>query len=106
LRRELLARLLPKLKLRDRCSLSERNLIVRGELNTYHIHLGSGNIMMEPGSRYLCIVPDRLKTDRDKVLLPFEGDSLLSVILSKAFLLADDRAITDPSIISQIKRSN
>jgi hypothetical protein len=106
LRRELLARLLPKLKLRDCCSLSERNLIVSGELNTYHIHLGSGNIMMEPGSRYLCIVPDRLKTDRDKVLLPFEGDPLLSIILSKAFLLADDRAITDPSIISQIKRSN
>jgi Domain of unknown function (DUF4132) len=106
LRRELLARLLPKLKLRDCCSLSERNLIVRGELNTYHIHLGSGNIMMEPGSRYLCIVPDRLKTDRDKVLLPFEGDPLLSIILSKAFLLADDRSITDPSIVSQIKRSN
>jgi Domain of unknown function (DUF4132) len=103
LRRELLARLLPKLKLRDCCSLSERNLIVRGELNTYHIHLGSGNIMMEPGSRYLCIVPDRLKTDRDKVLLPFEGDPLLSIILSKAFLLANDRAITDPSIISQIQ---
>jgi hypothetical protein len=106
LRRELLARLLPKLKIRDCCSLSDRNLIVSGELNTYHIHLGSGNIMMEPGSRYLCIVPDRLKTDRDKVLLPFEGDPLLSIILSKAFLLADDRAITDPSIISQIKRSN
>jgi hypothetical protein len=103
LRRELLARLLPKLKLRDCCSLSDRNLIVRGELNTYHIHLGSGNIMMEPGSRYLCIVPDRLKTDRDKVLLPFEGDPLLSIILSKAFLLANDRAITDPSIISQIQ---
>jgi Domain of unknown function (DUF4132) len=104
LRRELLARLLPKLKIRDCCSLSERNLIVSGKFNTYHIHLGSGNIMMEPGSRYLCIVPDRLKTDRDKVLLPFEGDPLLSIILSKAFLLADDRAITDPSIISQIKR--
>jgi Domain of unknown function (DUF4132) len=105
LRRELLARLLPKLKIRDCCSLSDRNLIVRGELNTYHIHLGSGNIMMEPGSRYLCIVPDRLKTDRDKVLLPFEGDPMLAIILSKAFLLADDRAITDPSIVSQIKIS-
>jgi hypothetical protein len=109
LRRELLARLIPKLKIRDCCSFAERYLIVRGELNTYHIHLGSGNILMEPGSRYLCIVPDRLKAASDKLILPFEGDSLLSVILSKAFLLADDRAITDPSIISQIKptpRSN
>jgi hypothetical protein len=105
LRRELLARLIPKLKIRDRCSFADRYLIVSGELNTYHIHLGSGNILMEPGSRYLCIVPDRLKTASDKLILPFEGDSLLSVILSKAFLLADDRAITDPSIISQIKGS-
>jgi hypothetical protein len=61
--------------------------------------------MIEPDSRYLCIEPDRLKTDHDRVLLPFEGDPLLSIILSKAFLLADDRAITDPSIISQIQRS-
>jgi Domain of unknown function (DUF4132) len=105
LRRELLARLIPKLKIRDCCSFADRYLIVSGELNTYHIHLGSGNILMEPGSRYLCIVPDRLKTASDKLILPFEGDSLLSVILSKAFLLADDRAITDPSIISQIKGS-
>jgi hypothetical protein len=105
LRRELLARLIPKLKIRDCCSFADRYLIVRGELNTYHIHLGSGNILMEPGSRYLCIVPDRLKTASDKLILPFEGDSLLSVILSKAFLLADDRAITDPSIVSQIKHT-
>jgi Domain of unknown function (DUF4132) len=105
LRRELLARLIPKLKIRDRCSFADRYLIVRGELNTYHIHLGSGNILMEPGSRYLCIVPDRLKATSDKLILPFEGDSLLSVILSKAFLLADDRTITDPSITSQIKGS-
>lgn len=104
LRRELLTRLISKLKIRDCCSFADRFLIVQGELNTYHIHLGSGNILMEPGSRYLCIVPDRLKTDRDKVLLPFEGDPLLSIILSKAFLLADDRAITDPSIVSQIQR--
>ncbi len=105
LRRELLARLIPKLKIRDCCSFADRYLIVQGELNTYHIHLGSGNILMEPGSQYLCIVPDRLKATSDKLILPFEGDSLLSVILSKAFLLADDRAITDPSIISQIKHT-
>jgi Domain of unknown function (DUF4132) len=103
LRRELLSRLIPKLKIRERCSIADRSLIVRGELHTYHIHLGSGNIMMEPGSRYLCIVPARLKTASDKLILPFEGDPLLSIILSKAFLLADDRSITDPSIVSQIK---
>ena len=34
-------------------------LIVRGELRTYRIHLGSGNILMDPNSQYLCIVPGR-----------------------------------------------
>ena len=34
--------------------------------------------------------------------LPFEGDGMLAIILSKAFLLADDRAITDPGIVRQI----
>ena len=33
---------------------------------------------------------------------PFEGDDVLSVILSKALLLADDRSITDRTITRQI----
>jgi hypothetical protein len=37
------------------------------------------------------------------VFLPFEGDSTLSVIISKAFLLAEDKKITDPSIMRQIR---
>lgn len=37
--------------------------------------------------------------------LPFENDSMLSIILSKAFLLASDRTINDPLIISQIQRN-
>ena len=35
-------------------------------------------------------------------LLPFEGDRTLSVIVSKAFLLAADTRITDPTITRQI----
>ena len=104
-RREILERVLPKLKIASRCSLKERFLVVRGQLRTYKIHLGSGNILMEPNDQYLCIVPER-KPDRTKemenVFLPFEGDSLLSVILSKAFLLADDSKIKDQSILRQI----
>jgi hypothetical protein len=51
-------------------------------------------------------VPDQSSAARkdDTVLLPFEGDRTLSVILSKAFLLADDAKIKDASIVSQIKR--
>jgi len=47
---------LQKLTIRDRCRITDRYLVVRGESNEYRIHLGSGNVLMEPGSRYLCIV--------------------------------------------------
>lgn len=70
-------------------------------MRTYRIHLGSGNILMAPNDQYLCIVTARGKA-ADQVFLPFEGDAMLSVILSKAFLLADDRKITDPTILNQI----
>ena len=104
-RRDALATLLPRLtKLRDRAGLDDKFLIVRGTIRTYKIHLGSGNILMEPNDQYLCIVPDRGAARIDGVFLPFEGDAMLSIILSKAMLLADDRAIGDPTIVSQIGR--
>ncbi len=102
-RRELLQRLVPKLKIADRCSFAEKFLVVRGDLRTYKIHLGSGNILMSPNDRYLCIVPGAGKAEDGKVFLPFEGDRTLSVILSKAFLLAADAKITDPSITAQLR---
>jgi hypothetical protein len=59
---------------------------------------------MKPNDQYLCIVPDsRAKAERSAIYLPFEGDSTLSIILSKAFLLAEDRKITDPTIVRQIQ---
>jgi Domain of unknown function (DUF4132) len=102
-RRELLERLLPKLKIASRSELADRFLKVRGQLRTYKIHLGSGNILMEPNDQYLCIVPDLSASTRSQVWLPFEGDNMLGVILSKAFLLAEDSRILDPTILSQIK---
>lgn len=104
-RKEVLERLLPKLKVASRCELNDRWLIVRGDLRTYKIHLGSGNIMMEPDNQYLCIVAKQSATEpSSKVFLPFEGDNMMAVILSKAFMLADDKKITDPTILSQLKR--
>ena len=61
-RRDALIRLLPRLKIADRVELSDRFLRVRGDRRTYKIHLGSGNILMEPNDAYLCIVP---ANDRD-----------------------------------------
>ncbi|HRX84993.1 MAG TPA: DUF4132 domain-containing protein [Phycisphaerae bacterium] len=103
-RRDVLTRLLPRLKIADVCTLTDRFVVVRGRLRTYKIHLGSGNILMKPNDQYLCIVPERAATDPERVYLPFEGDSTLAIILSKAFLLAADDEIKDPTIIAQIKR--
>ncbi len=101
-RRAALERIIPRLKIADRCTLSDRFLIVRGEIRTYRIHLGSSNVLMEPNDQYLCIVPKQGAKPDSTLFLPFEGDSRLSVILSKALLLADDTLITDPTILSQI----
>jgi hypothetical protein len=102
-RQDVLARLLPRLKIANRASLEGRFLVVRGDLRTYKIHLGSGNILMAPNDQYLCIVPGARRGNQD-MFLPFEGDTLLSIILSKAFLLADDTKIKDPTIVAQINR--
>lgn len=104
-RREVLRGLIPKLKIADRCRFEDRFLVVRGDLRTYKIHFGSANILMEPNDEYLCIVPDQRARKTDKVFLPFDGDERLSVILSKALLLADDKKICDPSIVRQIVRT-
>ncbi|WP_159038091.1 DUF4132 domain-containing protein [Streptomyces sp. WM6386] len=99
-RRDALQRILPRLKIADRCTLDGRFLVVRGDLRTYRIHLGSANILMEPDHSYLCIVPARGKAG-GRVFLPFEDDRL-TLILSKAFLLAADTEISDASIRAQI----
>ena len=100
-RHDVLAGLVPMLAIADRCELTARVLKVRGDLRTYKIHLGSGNILMDPDDQYLCIVAAR-DARVGKLFLPFDDDPLLSLILSKAFLLAADARITDPSIIRQI----
>ncbi|MFI6000848.1 DUF4132 domain-containing protein [Streptomyces sp. NPDC051366] len=104
-RRLLLERLVPRLAIADRCRIEGRFLHVRGELRTYRIHLGSGNILMDPGDQYLCIVPaGRAAPGTEAGYLPFEGDRTLALILSKAMMLADDTGITDQTITRQILR--
>jgi hypothetical protein len=106
-RAEALATLLPQLAIAGQCELEDRFLVVHGKLRSYRIHLGSANIQMEPNNQYLCIVPGRSRSERPKpaeaLVLPFEGDNVLSIILSKAFLLAADDKIIDPTILGQIK---
>jgi hypothetical protein len=105
-RREILETLLPRLKIAGQCTLKEKFLVVRGALRTYKIHLGSANILMEPNDQYLCVVPARTQNSHESLYLPFEGEHTLAVILSKAFFLADDARIKDPTITLQITRSS
>ncbi len=104
-RRQVLERLLPMLKIGKQCALEDRFLVVTGRFREYRIHLGSGNVLMSPNGQYLCIVADRSAGQSARapgLRLPFEGDAMLSLILSKAILLANDHQITDSSIQSQI----
>ncbi|MFC5825257.1 DUF4132 domain-containing protein [Nonomuraea insulae] len=100
-RRDALSRLIGRTTIADRCTMTDRFLVVRGDLRTYKIHMGSANILMEPNDAYLCIVSAR--TPQAGLFLPFEQDGRLALILSKAFLLANDTAITDPSITRQLR---
>ncbi|MDR7279152.1 DUF7737 domain-containing protein [Catenuloplanes atrovinosus] len=63
------------------------------------IHHSSGNILIAPEDRCLCIIPESAEPD---LLLPFEGDSRLSEIISKALLLAADEKIKYPVILRQL----
>lgn len=106
-RKDTLDMIISKLAIASQCRFEGKYLQVEGKLRSYKIHLGSGNILMSPNDQYLCIVSDHKKALHalDQMYLPFEGDQMLSLILSKALLLAADDQITDRSIVQQIRHS-
>jgi len=102
-RRAMLEAVVPKLAIAGRCSFDDRALIVRGNLHSYRIHIGSAAVTVMPLMQHLCIVPASAERWEDgRIYLPFAGDRTLSVILSKAVLLAADDKITDPVILRQL----
>ncbi|MBL7826180.1 MAG: DUF4132 domain-containing protein [Saprospiraceae bacterium] len=101
-RMDALKRIVPRLNIGPKCRFEGKYLFVQGTKHTYKIHCGSGNILMSPNDQYLCIVPDRTELAKHPVYLPFEGDHMLSVIISKAILLADDTRIKDTTILRQL----
>ncbi|MGE0279407.1 MAG: DUF4132 domain-containing protein [Rhizobiaceae bacterium] len=102
-RRAVIKSLLPSMAIAEQCSIGDDHLIVDGKLNSYKIHFGSSNIRIMPNDQYLCIVPKREASERVSYV-PFEGDEILSVILSKAIMLVDDDKIEDASILHQLRR--
>ncbi len=103
IRREMLERVIPKLAIAPICSFDENALVVNGKRHVYRIHLGSAAVQIASRSQHICIVPAGRTADAAAgIWLPFEGDRTLSLILSKAILLAADDKITDPVILRQI----
>lgn len=98
-RRAMLERIVPRLKIAGKLRLEDRYLVVQGTRHQYEIHLGSG--ACSRSGRHICIVP-KSSVEGDKIWLPFEGDRTLSIIISKALLLAADDKITDPVILRQL----
>ncbi len=103
-RKSVIQAIISKLKIKDKCEVTDKYLKVTGKKRIYKIHFGSGNILMEPNDEYLCIIPDPKVAIKDKLFFPFDGDATLSIIISKALLLADDDKITDTVILNQINR--
>ncbi|MBN1609866.1 MAG: DUF4132 domain-containing protein [Polyangiaceae bacterium] len=92
----ILEKVLPRLIITKRCRIEGIYLRVTGRIREYRIHLGSGNVLMDPGAVHL---PVALPLSSEwEGRLPFEGDAKLNAILSKAFLLANDSSIKDPTI--------
>lgn len=104
-RRDLLERILPLTKLRKVARLEGNFLHVDGKVRNYTINLGTGHSFLKPNDQYLCIVPGTSRA-ANGVWLPFASeDRTLTMILSKAFLLAADEKITDRTILAQLQRS-
>ncbi|WP_405489665.1 DUF4132 domain-containing protein [Streptomyces sp. NBC_00096] len=79
-------------------------LVLSEVLRDVDLFVGVASVGNDPtNDQYLCIVPKGGGAP-DAGYLPDEGDRTMAVILSKAVLLADDTAITAPTITSQIRR--
>lgn len=103
IRRDLLEHALPGLSIADRCAVYDRDLVVRGVRATYRIHLGTGQVRIDPHGSPLTVPRTRAgAAELARLFLPVEADETLAVVLGTAFLLANDDAITDDALLSQL----
>lgn len=85
----------------DNVTVQEHFANVKGSLNDYSIHLGSGVVHQAGGAAIHMIAVHSQK--RGKVYLPFlDEDPKTAEILSKIVLLAEDYKLKDPAILKQI----
>lgn len=104
LRADILARVLPRTHIADRCRLEPLHLDVQGQLGRYRISLVWGLVALvaDSGLRWLKI-PQKLLTavPLEVADLPIELDYRTELILRKAYLLANDWEIEDAELIQQ-----
>jgi hypothetical protein len=78
------------------------HVVIDGTLGEYSVHLGSGVVHRRPGGA-LCIVPVDAQR-RGRIFLPFaDDDPKTAEVVAKVLLLARDREIRDPTILSQLQ---
>jgi len=88
----------------DNVEVKTNNVIIRGELDDYTVHLGSA-VASLLGGRSLVIVAVASQ-HRGRLFLPFaDDDPRTAEALSKVLLLARDREIKDPNILDQIRHA-
>jgi hypothetical protein len=81
--------------------LDSKHALIDGEYGKYSVHLGSGVVHKQPGGS-LCVVPVNAQ-HRGRLFLPFaDDDPRTAEMVSKVLLLARDKEIQDPTILSQI----
>jgi hypothetical protein len=104
LRADILARVLPRTHIADRCRLEPLHLDVQGQLGRYRISLVWGLVALvaDSGLRWLKI-PQKLLTavPLEVADLPIDLDYRTELILRKAYLLANDWEIEDAELIQQ-----
>lgn len=93
---------LSALGIADRCTVSDRFLGVWGDRRSYRIDLATGDVIVEPDGRPLCLIPAPGTGPASDVLALKEQDHLFSLVISEAVLLANDARIRDPSILRQL----
>jgi hypothetical protein len=103
MRTELLQWLVPRLAIADRLRLDGHMLHVKGRRNDYAIHTGNAAVRIVGPNSHVCIVPGG-HAEAGQVPLPFAGDDVLALVLSKAHLLVDEDRIRDRDIVRQLGR--
>lgn len=78
------------------------HVVIAGALGEYSVHLGSGVVHRRPGGE-ICIIPVDSQR-RGRIFLPFaDDDPKTAEVVAKVLLLAQDREIKDPTILSQLR---